>query len=107
MKNTKTILIGTGLVLAGTCLANANNLMQSVEEINKAEVLEINAVENVEAKLNTLELCCGYGMQNNAPRFIAPKDVRIAKKVKRTENRLAKKENKQNKRSERVLAKAK
>ena len=63
MANAKKIILGSSLVLAGICSANANTLFQTTELGNtatiQADLLEI-SVHNANA-LRVSELCCGYG----------------------------------------------
>ena len=62
MANAKKIILGSSLVLAGICSANANTLFQTTELGNtstiQANLLNV-TVHNANA-LRVAELCCGY-----------------------------------------------
>ena len=85
MKNSKKIILGTGLMLAGVCSANANNLFQ-VEELGSSSEIQASTLgvdtKTVEA-FRFQELCCGYGMH------LSPKEMKKeARLVRREEKKL-------------------
>ena len=87
MANAKKIILGSSLVLAGICSANANTLFQTTELGNtsmiQSEMLNISA-QDAEA-LRVAELCCGYGAHLTSKQI--KHEIRMTKKEQKKDDR--------------------
>ena len=81
MANAKKIILGSSLVLAGICSANANTLFQTTE-LGNTSTIQVNTLnitlQNAEA-LRVAELCCGYGGAHLTPKQVKH-EIRLSKK---------------------------